>query len=93
MDYSEHYKFIERKGNTFIQWKGTDVCIDIHCPNCKAHSHIDDYYMYYFKCAKCGKIYAMSQSVEMIDLPKEHVEFVLKDRPDLIKEERKVSSI
>ena len=46
------------KGNPsgWIQWKGTDVCIDIHC-SCGGHSHYDGEFMYLVKCPYCGKIW------------------------------------
>ena len=31
--------------DTFIQWKGTDVCMDFHC-KCGAHLHIDGMFVY-----------------------------------------------
>lgn len=39
----------------WIQWKGTDVCMDVHC-KCGEHSHLDAEFAYYIKCPKCGSI-------------------------------------
>lgn len=35
---------------TFIQWKGTDVCMDWYCPNCGKHNHEDRDFMYEVQC-------------------------------------------
>lgn len=42
----------------FIQWKGTDACVDFHC-ECGAHHHIDDMFLYAIKCHICGTIWEM----------------------------------
>jgi hypothetical protein len=49
----------------FIQWKGTDVCMDFHCP-CGEANHYDGYFAYEIKCAGCGTVYAPSCNVEMV---------------------------
>lgn len=51
----------------WIQWKGTDVCIDIHCP-CGEHSHYDGDFAYAIQCPHCEKIYALGQCVPLIPL-------------------------
>ncbi|MDP9417763.1 MAG: hypothetical protein M3P48_08040 [Actinomycetota bacterium] len=43
---------------SFVQWKGTDVCMDFHCV-CGWHAHIDDYFVYAVKCGGCGKEWEM----------------------------------
>lgn len=40
----------------WIQWKGTDVCMDFHC-ECGASQHIDAGFCYYVKCCECGRVY------------------------------------
>lgn len=61
------------KGEAYgsIQWKGTDVCIDIHCP-CGAHSHIDAEFLYFFRCAKCYTAYAVGSTVRLFPLDSSH---------------------
>ena len=44
----------------FIQWKGTDVCMDLHCPKCGYHNHYDGMFAYVVKCAKCNALWEMS---------------------------------
>lgn len=54
----------------WIQWKGTDVCMDIHC-SCGCHSHVDKDFTYYVKCPKCGRMYECNGHIELIPLTKE----------------------
>ena len=69
--YEAHRRLIEREREAtelpkpfgWIQWKGTSVCMDIHC-TCGTHSHIDDEFAYYFKC-KCGQRYAVAAVVKL----------------------------
>lgn len=46
----------------FIQWKGTDVCFDFHCP-CGYDGHFDGYFAYAVKCKRCGSVYEMPANV------------------------------
>lgn len=46
----------------FIQWKGTEVCMDFHCP-CGYGAHIDGGFAYFIGCAQCGAIYEMGTQV------------------------------
>lgn len=46
----------------FIQWKGTDLCMDFHCP-CGAHCHVDASFAYYVRCGACGQVYQMGTQV------------------------------
>lgn len=51
----------------WIQWKGTNVCIDLHC-KCGAHMHFDGEFFYHFQCPHCGRKYAVGQNVALIEL-------------------------
>lgn len=44
--------------HAFIQWKGTDVCMDFHC-DCGAHCHFDGDFAYAVKCPHCETIWEM----------------------------------
>jgi hypothetical protein len=58
----------------WIQWKGTDVCIDLHCI-CGSHGHFDGDFMYYVECEDCGRKYAVGQNIKLIPLDnKERIE-------------------
>jgi hypothetical protein len=92
MSYHDHYEQVysqdtqipkgEAKG--WIQWKGTDVCIDIHCA-CGHHGHFDGDFMYYYECPACKKVYAAGQTIKMIPLTEEQTNFVKGDRAGVIK--------
>jgi hypothetical protein len=69
----------------WIQWKGTDVCMDVHC-ECGAHGHIDDEFAYFYRCAQCGATYAVGQVVKLIKLEGEDLDYVENgDRSGMIK--------
>lgn len=51
----------------WIQWKGTDVCMDLHC-KCGAHLHVDTDFFYYFTCGRCGTVYAVGATVRLVEL-------------------------
>ena len=51
----------------WIQWKGTDVCMDVHCA-CGHHSHFDADFCYYVKCPACGKIYECDSNIKLLEL-------------------------
>lgn len=38
--------------HAFIQWKGTNVCMDFHC-ECGAHCHFDGDFAYVVQCPHC----------------------------------------
>lgn len=52
----------DREITSFIQWKGTDVCLDIYC-DCGAQGHVDGYGAYAVKCRSCGAIYELPQDL------------------------------
>lgn len=68
----------------FIQWKGTDVCLDFHCP-CQPDgsafsSHFDGDFAYHLRCTRCGAIYEMgtqvrARRVEEADGPVQDLEY------------------
>lgn len=51
----------------WIQWKGTDVCMDIHC-TCGELCHIDDDFVYYIQCPHCNRVYINSGYNELIEV-------------------------
>jgi len=54
----------------WIQWKGTDVCMDIHC-KCGHMSHVDAEFAYNVKCPKCKTVYMCNGRIELIELEEE----------------------
>ena len=60
----------------WVQWKGTDVCMDIYC-SCGHHSHIDSEWAYNVKCPSCGKVYSCNGHIELIELEQEPEDCVI----------------
>lgn len=58
------------KPHGWVQWKGTDVCMDVHC-KCGALTHVDADFTYYVKCSACGTVYMCNGHIEFIELKEE----------------------
>ena len=78
----------EGDAHGWIQWKGTDVCIDLHC-KCGYHGHWDGDFLYFYECPKCRTKYALGQNIRLIELTQEQSEHAAKshvgfksDEPD-----------
>ena len=58
-----------RKGEPhgWVQWKGTDVCMDIHC-KCGCVSHIDAEFAYFVECPECGTVFYCNGHIEFIEV-------------------------
>lgn len=63
--------FGEAYGHTFIQWKGTEVCCDVHCPNCGVHGHVDAEFFYHYKCPFCRRVYIVGSRVVLVEMEEE----------------------
>ncbi len=63
-DIQETY---EGKPRGWIQWKGSDVCMDVYC-ECGNHFHIDADFAYYVKCPSCERVYMCNGHIELIEL-------------------------
>jgi hypothetical protein len=56
----------------WIQWKGTDVCVDLRCA-CGIASgndpigHYDGYDMYAVQCTTCGRVYRVMQNIGLVE--------------------------
>ena len=53
---------------TFIQWKGTDLCMDFYC-DCGGQSHFDGMFAYAIKCPDCGTFYEMPTNIPLKEIP------------------------
>lgn len=62
----------------WVQWKGTQVCMDVHC-QCGHLSHIDADFAYFVKCPKCATVYMCNGHIELIKLEEEPDSFVVTD--------------
>ncbi len=49
----------------FIQWKGTDVCLDFRCFKCRHDAHFDGDFAYRLICPVCGTVYVMPSVVAL----------------------------
>jgi hypothetical protein len=56
----------------WIQWKGINVCIDLHCA-CGKLLHFDGDFLYTWKCLHCGRCYEMGSHIAMYELAAEEV--------------------
>lgn len=50
----------------FAQWKGTDICMDIHC-RCGYHSHVDGYFAHRVECPACHRTYVANFNIELVE--------------------------
>ena len=62
-----------KRPHIWIQWKGTDVCCDIHCL-CGAHCHFDGYFLYFFQCPHCERYWEVGTHVPIYEVSKERAE-------------------
>lgn len=60
-------RFAEGRPHGWIQWKGTDVCMDVHC-TCGLTSHVDAKYLYYVRCPDCNRVYMCNGHIELVEL-------------------------
>ncbi len=57
---------VKQGAHGWIQWKGTAVCMDVHC-TCGEHTHIDDEFAYFVRCGACGKTWQCNPNIELIE--------------------------
>ena len=68
----------EMKGpRAWIQWKGTDACMDVYC-RCGTHGHVDDEFAYFYLCPGCKQIWAVGSNVRLHELTEDEQEEVRK---------------
>lgn len=82
---SDDWKFQQVPGTdatTFIQWKGTEVCMDVTCP-CGHHGHIDASFAYSLECPACGRFFDVgcAVAVRVVDEPQSDLPIVI-DMPE-----------
>lgn len=65
----------------WIQWKGTNVCCDIHCL-CGAHLHFDGDFMYFIQCPHCQQHWEIGSHVPMYPVSKDTAEAGCLQYPD-----------
>lgn len=57
----------------WIQWKGTQVCIDLFCA-CGKQMHADAEFLYSFRCEACGRHYLLGSHVAVFEVPPDEIE-------------------
>lgn len=62
---------MEKERTNFIQWKGTDVCMDFYCPNCSNHSHVDGCFCFHVRCPECKSIYKLADEIQLTKVEQE----------------------
>lgn len=70
----------------WIQWKGTDVCIDLHC-TCGTHGHVDRGFFYFYRCHGCGQCFAVGSHVRLIPLTPEESAYAAECSAGIIMDE------
>lgn len=65
---------IEVRGEShgWIQWKGTQVCMDVHC-RCGHHGHIDEEFAYFYRCPGCAGVFAIGATVHLYKMSDAYV--------------------
>lgn len=78
----------DAKTTGWIQWKGTDICMDIHC-ECGYHGHLDAEFAHYYQCPRCSVVYHPQTTIAMepvtgayLDYVQEHHSFLIKTCED-----------
>ena len=58
-------KFPNSDGRMFLQWKGSEVCIDFQC-KCGGHWHFDGWFASPATCPLCYRKYDLGTQVKMV---------------------------
>ena len=61
-----------------IQWKGTDVCMDVQCV-CGKHFHADGWFAHYVRCPFCQVVLKCNPNIELIIEEEEQSECIVLD--------------
>lgn len=54
----------DTRPDAFIQWKGTDACLDVYC-GCGGQFHFDGYFAYELTCGRCGQTYELPNTLRI----------------------------
>lgn len=85
----EATKPAEGEPHAWIQWKGTNVCMDVYCL-CGAHGHIDADFAYKYRCGACKRLYDLAGYVRMVEVPE--AEYTQSDRDGCVVEDEELMS-
>jgi hypothetical protein len=51
----------------FIQWKGSDVCLDFTCRRCGFGGHLDADFAYAVRCPSCRRVFLLPDTFELTE--------------------------
>ena len=54
----------DSRPEAFIQWKGTDACLDLYC-TCGEQFHFDGMFAYELTCGHCGQTYELPHMLQV----------------------------
>jgi len=74
----KHHDLPKETPHLFVQWKGTDICCDMHCV-CGEQWHYDGYFAYAFECPACGTQYETPWNLELKPLPAHYNGVIIND--------------
>lgn len=57
----------------FIQYKGSEICIDMYC-SCGKDSHFDGDFARYVRCPYCQKVWELNSHITTTEVPAGTVE-------------------
>ena len=60
----------DKKPHIWVQWKGTEVCCDVHC-ECGEMSHFDGDFFYTFQCPFCKCFWEVGTHVAIYPISEE----------------------
>lgn len=63
-----HETAIRSGPHGWIQFKGSNLCMDVHCV-CGELTHIDADFLYHVKCGVCSRVYELSGFIEFKEVP------------------------
>lgn len=68
-------------GSTFIQWKGTEVCMDLICV-CERHLHVDAGFAYAVRCPYCARVLVIGTRVAVMEDDGRYAGVIIDVAPD-----------
>jgi hypothetical protein len=50
---------MSKPAKVFVQYKGTNICLDFTCGECGSGGHFDGYFAYALECGVCNQVWVM----------------------------------
>ncbi len=64
---SEKADGLDGRPNTYVQWQGSDLCLDFNCP-CGNWGHLDVGFLFALRCASCGRSWRIAPALLVSEL-------------------------